>query len=222
MNDFKSIVEVILLIILIICLYNGECKLVGDMLNNNLGKVVLLGLVVFIVTYFGKTAGSLAACIFILVLHLHRREGFQEGAGLKIEIGNDAADKEKTKQKKEDEKTKQKKEDEDEEEGFSIRIGGEPEPQRKQKEGYWERKNREGMGDDDDDDDDIIESMKNQIKKIAKKVKKLEKKKEEKEGFANLRQNRRLKINNLSVLNTTDLDRIIKKDSEVRTINSTS
>jgi hypothetical protein len=193
------------------------------MLNNNLGKAVILGLVVFIVTYFGKTAGVLSACIFVFALHAHRREGFQEGAGLKIEIGNDAADKEKTKQKKEEEKTKQKKEEDDDDEdfsnkeGFSIRIGGDPQPERPQKEGYWERKNREGI-----DDDQVIESMKNQIKKIAKKVKKLEKKKEEKEGFANLRQNRRLKINNLSVLNTTDLDRIIKKDSEVRTLNSTS
>ena len=219
MKDLKSCIEVILIIILIVCLYNGECKLVGDMLNNNLGKVVLLGLVVFIVTYFGKTAGALAACIFILVLHLHRREGFQEGAGLKIEMGNDTADKEKTKQKKEEEKTKQKEKDDDEEkEGFSIRIGGDPEPKKPQKEGYWEKKNREGI-DEDEDTEAVIESMKNQIRKIAKKVKKLEKKKE---GFANLRQNRRLKINNLSVLNTTDLDRIIKKDSEVRTINSTS
>ena len=214
MKDFKTYVEVILLIILIVCLYNGECKLVGDMMNSSLGKTLILSLVVFIVTYFGKTAGVLAACIFDFVLHAHRREGFQEGAGIKLEIGNDAADKEKTKQKKADEKTKQKKEDDDDEEkeGFSIRIGGEPEPQRQQKEGYWERKTREGI----DEDDEVIESMKNQIKKIAKKVKKLEKKTAEKEGFANLRQNRRIKINNLS------LDRIIKKDSEVRTINSTS
>ena len=61
--------------------------------------------------------------------------------------------------------------------------------------------------------------MKDEIDKLKKKVKKLEK---IKEGFANLRQNRRLKINNISVLNTTDLDRTIKKDSEVRTLNSTA
>ena len=87
MKDFKTYVEVILLIILIVCLYNGECALVGDILNNNLGKAVLLGLVVFIVTYFGKTSGVLAACIFVFVLHAHRREGFQEPAELKISLG---------------------------------------------------------------------------------------------------------------------------------------
>lgn len=212
MKDFKTYVEVILLIILIVCLYNGECKLVGDMLNNNLGKAVILGLVVFIVTYFGKTAGVLSACIFVFVLHAHRREGFQEGAELKISLGS-GDDEKKKKEKKDDDD-----DDDDKKEEFSIRIGGDTQPERPQKEGYWERKNREGI----DQDDEVIESMKNQIKKIAKKVKKLEKKKEEKEGFANLRQNRRLKINNLSVLNTTDLDRIIKKDSEVRTLNSTS
>ena len=65
--------------------------------------------------------------------------------------------------------------------------------------------------------------MKEQITKLQRKVKKLERKsKKKKEGFANLRQNHRLKLNHISVLNTTDLDRIIKKDSEIRTLNSTA
>ena len=231
MKDIKTYVELILLIILVVCLYNGECKLIGDMLNNNLGKIGLLALVLFILNCFGKTAGILGACIFVFALHVHRREGFQEGAGIKLEIGNDTADKEKTKEKKiqankEKDLADGDDEDEDEEfsnkrEGFSIQIGSGSNSNGDKKEGYWERKNREDL-EGGVSTDDVIESMKNQIKKISKKVKKLEKKKEEKEGFANLRQNRRLKINNISVLNTTDLDRIIKKDSEVRTINSTS
>ncbi len=221
MKDIKTYVEVILLIILIVCVYNGECKLIGDMLNNNLGKAVMLGLIVFILSCFGKTAGILAACIFVFALHVHRREGFQEGAGLKLELSDDEADKEKTKQKKAEEKTKQKKEkDDDEKEGFSIRIGTDTGSSESKKEGYWERKNREAI--EGGDTDGLIEGMKKEIGKLAKKVKKLEKEKKKKEGFVNLRQNRRLKINNISVLNTTDLDRIIKKDSEVRTLNSTS
>ena len=68
------------------------------------------------------------------------------------------------------------------------------------------------------------EGMRKQISKLQKKVRKLEiiQKYKKKEGFANLRQNRRLKLNHISVLNTTDLDRIIKKDSEIRTLNSTA
>ena len=82
------------------------------------------------------------------------------------------------------------------------------------KDGFWAKKNsKEGY----------IENMKDQITKLQRKVKKLEKRsKKKKEGFANLRQNRRLKLNHISVLNTTDLDRIIKKDSEIRTLNSTA
>ena len=227
MKNVKNYIEIVLLIILMVCIYNGECELLGDMMNNGVGKLGMLGLIVAILAYFGKTAGVLAGCIFVFILHVHRREGFQEGAGLEIKIGNDAKDKEETKQKKiQDKKEKalaEKDDDDDDDEkdkfqnmeGFSIRIGGDPTPPKK--EGYWEKKNREGL---DDDDEEGLENMKSKIKILAKKVAKLEKKK--KEGFANLRQNRRLKINNISVLNTTDLDRTLKKDSEVRTLNSTA
>ena len=146
MKDIKTYVEVILLIILIVCAYNGECKLIGDMLNNNLGKVVMLGLIVFILSCFGKTAGILAACIFVFALHVHRREGFQEGAGLKLELSNDEAEKEKTKRKK----IEKENDDEDDEdftnkEGFSIKIGTDSGSSESKKEGYWERKNREAV-----------------------------------------------------------------------------
>ena len=225
MKNVKNYIDIILLVVLMACVYNGECKLLGDIVNTTLGKLSMLAFVVAILNFFGKTAGVLAGCIFVFGLHAHRKEGFQEGAGLEIKIGNDAKDKEETKkvkaQAKKDEKiaTKDKKdedEDEDEDEdkeGFSIQIGSSS----PSKEGYWEKRNKEPM-----EEEGFIESMKDEIKTLQKKVKKLEKKKEEKEGFANLRQNRRLKINNISILNTTDLDRTIKKDSEVRTLNSTS
>jgi len=214
MKNVKNYIEIVLLIILVVCIFNGECELLNDVMDNTVGKLSLLSLVVLILTYFGKTAGVLAGCIFVFILHVNRKEGFQEGAGIKLELSDDESDKEKTKQQKEKEKTKQKEAEAEEKEGFSIKIGSDAKEDDDEKEGYWVKKNKEGV------DDDEIEGMKNTISKLVKKVKKLEKKK--KEGFANLRQNRRLKINNISVLNTTDLDRTIKKDSEVRTLNSTA
>jgi len=220
MKNVKNYIEIVLLIILVVCIYNGECKLLEDVMNNTVGKLSILSLVVLILAYFGKTAGVLAACIYVFILHVNRREGFE---GLSLEV-NTKKDKGKWEKKNEDDEEKEgfsikigsddKKDDEDDEEkeGFSIKIGSDD---KDEKEGYWAKKNKEGM-----DDDDEIEGMKNTISKLVKKVKKLEKRK--KEGFANLRQNRRLKINNISVLNTTDLDRTIKKDSEVRTLNSTA
>ena len=222
MKNVKNYIEIVLLIILVVCIYNGECKLLNDVMNNTVGKLSILGLVVLILTYFGKTAGVLAACIYVFILHVNRLEGFE---GLSLEV-NTNKEKEKKKKKGKWEKKNEdddkeefnikigsddKEEEDEDKEGFSIKIGSDDKED--DKEGYWAKKNKEGM-------DDEIEGMKNTISKLVKKVKKLEKKK--KEGFANLRQNRRLKINNISVLNTTDLDRTIKKDSEVRTLNSTA
>ena len=219
MNNMKNYIEILLFIILIVCVYNGECQLLADMMNNYLGKVVMLGLVVAILSCCGKTSGVLAALIYIFILHQHRREGFEEGASLKIDIGGDDDDEKKKKKKesftegaslkidiggKDDDD-----DDEEKKEGFiSFNLGG------GDKDGFWAKKNtKEGY----------IENMKEQITKLQKKVKKLEKRRrKKKEGFANLRQNRRLQLNHISVLNTTDLDRIIKKDSEIRTLNSTA
>ena len=220
MKNVKNYIEIVLLIILVVCIYNGECKLLEDIMNNTVGKLSVLSLVVLVLAYFGKTAGVLAACIYVFILHVNRSEGFE---GLSLEVNTKKEKKGKWEKKNEDDEEKEgfsikigsddKKDDEDDEdkEGFSIKIGSDD---KDEKEGYWAKKNKEGM------DDDEIEGMKNTISKLVKKVKKLEKRK--KEGFANLRQNRRLKINNISVLNTTDLDRTIKKDSEVRTLNSTA
>ena len=223
----KNYIEILLFIILAVCVYNGECQLLADMMNNYLGKVIMLGLVVAILSCCGKTSGVLAALIYIFILHQHRREGFEEGvdeeddndmlenftegASLSINIGDD-----------DDEKKKESftegaslkidiggKDDDEEKEGFiSFNLGG------GDKDGFWAKKNsKEGY----------IENMKNQITKLQRKVRKLEKRsRKKKEGFANLRQNHRLKLNHISVLNTTDLDRIIKKDSEIRTLNSTA
>ena len=229
MIDVKKYIEIILLIILIVCLYNGECELLADMMGNNLGKLFMLGLVILILGAFGKTAGVLAAFVYIFILHQHRREGFEEGASLDIKLGDD--DDKKKKKKKEnftegaslsikvgedEDKDEDGDEDEDEEfknkEGFlSFNIGSGA----GNKDGFWVQKNKS-----DDMEDEEEEGYCSKCG--AKKGHKHGKKKRKKEGFANLRQNRNLKLNNISVLNTTDLDRIIKKDSEVRTLNSTS
>ena len=228
MKNVENYIEIVLLIILVVCIYNGECKLLNHVMNNTVGKLSLLGLVVLILTCFGKTAGVLAACIYVFILHVNRVEGF-EGLSLEVNTKKDKKGK-KGKWEKKNEKNEEDKEEfgidsikigtgddeekDDDKEGFSIKIGSDAKEDEDEKEGYWVKKNKEGV------DDDEIEGMKNSISKLVKKVAKLEKRK--KEGFANLRQNRRLKINNISVLNTTDLDRTIKKDSEVRTLNSTS
>ena len=218
MKNVENYIDIVLLIILVVCIYNGECKLLNDVMNNTVGKLSLLGLVVLILTCFGKTAGVLAACIYVFILHVNRVEGFE---GLSLEVNTKKDKKGKWEKKNDDDKegfsikigNGDDEEKDDDKEGFSIKIGND---EKDDKEGYWVKKNKEGM----ESDDENIENMKNSISKLVKKVAKLEKRK--KEGFANLRQNRRLKINNISVLNTTDLDRTIKKDSEVRTLNSTS
>jgi len=220
MIDVKKYIEIILLIILMVCLYNGECKLLADMMGNNLGKLFMLGLVILILGAFGKTAGVLAAFVYIFILHQHRREGFEEGVSLDIKLGDDDDDKKKKKENFTEGAALSIKvgedEDEDEEfenkEGFlSFNIGSGA----GNMDGFWTQKNKS----------DGMEGEKEEgycSKCGAKKGHKHGKKKRKKEGFANLRQNRNLKLNNISVLNTTDLDRIIKKDSEVRTLNSTS
>ena len=226
MNNMKNYIEILLFIILIVCVYNGECKLLADMMNVSLGKLFMLGLVVLILSAFGKTAGVLAALIYIFILHQHRREGFQEGASLKITLPKIEAD------KKDEEEKEEKEEKEESFTGASLKM----------KEGVDEEEDNDMLEEENYDNKEGFislsfsspfssskpntkrEGMRKQISKLQKKVRKLEiiQKYKKKEGFANLRQNRRLKLNHISVLNTTDLDRIIKKDSEIRTLNSTA
>merc|ERR1739848_612306 len=135
MKNVKNYIEIVLLIILVVCIYNGECKLLNDVMNNTVGKLSILGLVVLILTYFGKTAGVLAACIYVFILHVNRREGFE---GLSLEV-NTNKEKEKKKkkgkwEKKNDDKKKDDDDDEDEKEGFSIKIGSDDKED--DKEGY--------------------------------------------------------------------------------------
>ena len=177
MKNVKNYIDIILLVVLMACVYNGECKLLGDIVNTTLGKLSLLAFVVAILNFFGKTAGVLAGCIFVFGLHAHRKEGFQEGAGLEIKIGNDAKDKEETKkvkaQAKKDEKiaTKDKKdededEDEDEdkeedEEGDDEGDEDEEEDEERDDENEEEKDINEEEVDEEDDDDDNTTSDSN-------------------------------------------------------------
>tara|TARA_A100001015_G_C14894901_1_gene673994 strand:- start:648 stop:1070 length:423 start_codon:yes stop_codon:yes gene_type:complete len=125
MKNVKNYIEIVLLIILVVCIYNGECKLLEDVMNNTVGKLSILSLVVLVLAYFGKTAGVLAACIYVFILHVNRREGFE---GLSLEVNT-------KKEKKEKGKWEKKNEDDEEKEGLSIKIG------------------TDDKKDDDDDDD---------------------------------------------------------------------
>ena len=173
MKNVKNYIEIVLLIILVVCIYNGECKLLEDVMNNTVGKLSVLSLVVLVLAYFGKTAGVLAACIYVFILHVNRREGF-EGLSLEVDTKKKKEKKGKWEKKNEDDEDKEglsikigtndKEEEDDDKEGFSIKIGNDD---KDEKEGYWAKKNKEGM------DDDEIEGMKNTISKLVKKVKKL-------------------------------------------------
>ena len=38
MKNVKNYIEIVLLIILVGCIYNGECKLLNDLMNNTVGN----------------------------------------------------------------------------------------------------------------------------------------------------------------------------------------
>ena len=44
MKNVKNYIEIVLLIILVVCIYNGECKLLEDVMNNTVGKLSILSL----------------------------------------------------------------------------------------------------------------------------------------------------------------------------------
>ena len=66
--------QIVLLALLIIFMYETPSFL-NDIVNNTLGKLVLLGAVIFLLYKFGNTSGILAALIFIILIH-KRQEGF--------------------------------------------------------------------------------------------------------------------------------------------------
>lgn len=117
----KQYVDLSLLALLIIFMYETPSFL-NDIVNNTLGKLALLGGVIFLLYKFGNTSGILAALIFIILIHRK-----QEGFSITIAATREGATGGKKKKKKEtvsdsDDKKgkvtnkKKKKEDEKEEE----------------------------------------------------------------------------------------------------------
>lgn len=117
----KQYVDLSLLALLIIFMYETP-PFLNDIVNNTLGKLALLGGVVFLLYKFGNTSGILAALIFIILIH-KKQEGFEitiaatrEGA-----VGKKAVveKKSKKKSKEKSKKKSKKKEDEDVEDNDS-------------------------------------------------------------------------------------------------------
>ena len=79
----KNYIELILAAIIIV-LFIDIPDFLDEMAQNSLGKVLLLSFVAFILCYFGKNAGILAAVAVIIVLY-KTKEGFE---GLTLSLGN--------------------------------------------------------------------------------------------------------------------------------------
>ncbi len=127
----KQYVDLSLLALLIIFMYETPSFL-NDIVNNTLGKLALLGGVIFLLYKFGNTSGILAALIFIILIH-RKQEGFsitiaatREGATggkkkkKKEPMGNsdDKKGKVKNKKKKKEEEEEEKEEEKDTKETF--------------------------------------------------------------------------------------------------------
>jgi hypothetical protein len=172
----------------------------NEVVNNTLGKIVSISVIMFLLYQFGNTTGILAALIYILVLHRTqegfeisisaRREGMREGH-------EDHGDEEEDEEEEEDDE-----EDEDVEEGF--------------KEGKDSKKSTKGK-----------KKKKKNKKKKKEEEEGEEEEGEEKdgeEGFKNFVNSRNLKYNNLNDVhsvkpginyrNRTDLDREMKVNAE--------
>ncbi len=119
----KQYVDLSLLALLIIFMYETPSFL-NDIVNNTLGKLALLGGVIFLLYKFGNTSGILAALIFIILIH-RKQEGFsitiaatREGAtgGKKKKKKETVSDSDDKKGKVTNKKKKKEEEKEEEEE----------------------------------------------------------------------------------------------------------
>ena len=74
-NVIKNYIELILAAILVI-LFIEIPEFLDEMANSNLGKMLLLSSVAFMLCYFGKNAGILAALIVVIIFY-KTKEGFE-------------------------------------------------------------------------------------------------------------------------------------------------
>lgn len=78
----KNYIELILTAIIVVLMIDIPTFL-EEMADNSLGKLLLLSAVGFLLCYFGKNAGILAAIIVVIILY-KTKEGFTEGYELKL------------------------------------------------------------------------------------------------------------------------------------------
>merc|ERR1712216_543686 len=137
----KQYIDLCLLALLIIFMYDTP-NFLNEVVNNTLGKIVSISVIMFLLYQFGNTTGILAALIYILVLHRTqegfeisisaRREGMREGH-------EDHGDEE---EEEDDEEDEDEEEDEDVEEGFKESKDSKKSTKGKKKEKKKEKKKK--------------------------------------------------------------------------------
>jgi len=210
----KQYVDLSLLALLIIFMYETPAFLI-DIVNNTLGKLVLLGAIIFLLYKFGNTSGILAALIFVLILHKRHEEGFEiriaatrEGA-----TGSKGMSKKNKVGKKNKEGMSKKKK-----KGSKTTEGMSKKKKNKSDGGESDGGESDG-GESDGGESDGGESDGDSVK-------------DSKEGFKNFGNSNNLKLNDLEDVNTverginfrnrTDLDRELKVNAEKNKIKATS
>merc|ERR1712216_965037 len=107
----KQYIDLCLLALLIIFMYDTP-NFLNEVVNNTLGKIVSISVIMFLLYQFGNTTGILAALIYILVLH-RTQEGFEISISARREGMREGHEDHGDEEEEEDDE-----EDEDDEEGF--------------------------------------------------------------------------------------------------------
>jgi len=88
----QAYVEIMLVAILVVILFNGPIAELGDFANSVLGKAVMVCLVIFVSHQFGTNAGLLMATITVVLLN-RNIEGFDSKEGMaRVDCDENSAD----------------------------------------------------------------------------------------------------------------------------------
>ena len=199
----KNYIELILSAVIVVLLIDVPTFL-EEMSDNSLGKLLLLSMVGFLLCYFGKNAGILAAIIVVIVLY-KTKEGFTEGYELKVGATS-IISLNTTKKEDEEKKETEVKIPEIAKSGFKLREGADCGDAKSNSEcdkcsdgklPYYV----EGEGCKEKDGFTTQEIDK--LKRLASR-----------EGFQGYNGRQRYLTPQYSMLNTTDLDRDVKEKAE--------
>lgn len=203
----KNYIELILTAIIVI-LWVDVPIFLEEMVDSSLGKLLLMSSVAFLLCYFGKNAGILAAIIVMIILY-KTKEGFSEGYELKV---GDTSVISLNMGKKEKEK------DEDEEAPIIPEIPGVAKSGFKLREGADCGEAKTNADCDKCSDGKLPyyvegEGCKAKDGFTTQEIDKL-KRLASKEGFQGYNGRQRYLTPQYSMLNTTDLDRDVKEKAE--------